>query len=130
MGTVDGRQVALGNPAMMTMLSVETKTANDKADALRTEGKTAMFVAVDNILVGIVAVADPIKETTADAIRDLHALGLRIIMLRVTINALPRPSRVSSTLMTCAQACSQRTKRHLSRNFVRKGLLSPWPVTA
>jgi Cu+-exporting ATPase len=65
---------------MMAMLSIETKTANDKADALRTEGKTAMFVAVDNILVGIVAVADPIKETTADAIRDLHALGLRIIM--------------------------------------------------
>lgn len=80
MGTVDGRQVALGNPAMMAMLTVETKTANDTADALRTEGKTAMFVAVDNILVGIVAVADPIKETTADAIHDLHALGLRIIM--------------------------------------------------
>lgn len=80
MGTVDGRQVALGNPAMMTMLSIDTKEATDKADALRAEGKTAMFIAVDNTLAGIVAVADPIKETTADAIRDLHALGLRIIM--------------------------------------------------
>ena len=80
MGFVDGRQVALGNPAMMEALSIDTREANDKADALRAEGKTAMFVAVDNTLVGIVAVADPIKETTADAIRDLHALGLRIIM--------------------------------------------------
>ncbi|MCT8328184.1 heavy metal translocating P-type ATPase [Albidovulum sediminis] len=79
-GTVAGRRVALGNAAMMTDLGLSTDAAEARADALRSEGKTAMFVAVDGVLAGIVAVADPIKETTAAAIRDLHALGLTIIM--------------------------------------------------
>ncbi len=79
-GTVEGRKVALGNPAMMTELGLETGEAEAQADTLRSEGKTAMFVAVDGVLAGIVAVADPIKETTEAAIGDLHALGLTIIM--------------------------------------------------
>ena len=79
-GTVGGRKVALGNAAMMTDLGLSTDEAEAEADALRADGKTAMFVAVDGTLAGIVAVADPIKETTEAAIRDLHALGLTIIM--------------------------------------------------
>jgi Cu+-exporting ATPase len=79
-GTVDGRRVALGNSAMMQDLGLETKDIEARADTLRADGKTAMFVAVDGTLAGIVAVADPIKETTESAIRDLHALGLTIIM--------------------------------------------------
>jgi len=79
-GTVDGRKVALGNAAMMEELGVATETSDDAADALRSEGKTAMYVAVDGTLAGIVAVADPIKDSTEGAIRELHALGLTIIM--------------------------------------------------
>ena len=79
-GTVGGRLVALGNSAMMAELDIATDAAEEAADGLRAEGKTAMFVAVDGKLAGIVAVADPIKETTSGAIRDLHALGLTIIM--------------------------------------------------
>ena len=79
-GTVGGRRVALGNAAMMTDLGLSTDEAEAEADTLRADGKTAMFVAVDGTLAGIVAVADPIKETTEAAIRDLHALGLTIIM--------------------------------------------------
>ena len=79
-GTVGGRAVALGNAAMMTEMGLDTGTAEAKADTLRAEGKTAMFVAVDGELAGIVAVADPIKESTAQAIRELHAQGLRVIM--------------------------------------------------
>jgi len=79
-GRVSGRQVALGNPALMQALGVETSAADEAADAMRADGKTAMYVAVDGTLAGLVAVADPIKETTAGAIRDLHALGLRVIM--------------------------------------------------
>ncbi|PWR02352.1 heavy metal translocating P-type ATPase [Meridianimarinicoccus roseus] len=79
-GTVGGRSVALGNRAMMADLDIEVNAAEDTADGLRAEGKTAMFVAVDGELAGIVAVADPIKETTESAIRDLHALGLTVIM--------------------------------------------------
>ena len=79
-GTVTGRKVALGNMAMMAELGLATDDAETQADTLRADGKTAMFVAVDGTLAGIVAVADPIKETTEAAIRDLHALGLTIIM--------------------------------------------------
>ncbi|MBZ9660382.1 heavy metal translocating P-type ATPase [Mesorhizobium sp. ESP-6-4] len=77
-GTVSGRKVALGNAAMMTDLGVETPAAD--AEALQAEGKTAMFVAVGGRFAGIVAVADPVKTTTAEAIKALHDKGLRIIM--------------------------------------------------
>ena len=79
-GKVGGRRVALGNAAMMAGLDIATDVAEEAADGLRTEGKTAMFVAVDGKLAGIVAVTDPIKETTESAIRELHALGLTVIM--------------------------------------------------
>ncbi|WP_434725026.1 heavy metal translocating P-type ATPase [Mesorhizobium sp. RIZ17] len=77
-GTVSGRKVALGNAAMMVDLGVGTSGAD--TEALQAEGKTAMFVAVDGGLAGIVAVADPVKATTAEAIKALHDKGLRIIM--------------------------------------------------
>ncbi|MDP3862590.1 MAG: HAD-IC family P-type ATPase, partial [Phaeovulum sp.] len=79
-GSVGGRKVALGNAAMMADLGLETEAAEAAADALRGEGKTAMFVAVDGKVAGIVAVADPIKTTAAAAIRALHAQGMRVIM--------------------------------------------------
>ena len=79
-GMVDGRKVALGNAALMADLSVETGDLADRAKALQAEGKTAMFVAVEGKAAGLVAVADRIKETTPDAIRALHGLGLRIVM--------------------------------------------------
>jgi len=79
-GKVGGRAVALGNSAMMKDMNLDTADADTKADTLRTDGKTAMFVAVDGTLAGIVAVADPIKESTAQAIKELHAQGLRVIM--------------------------------------------------
>ncbi|MFN4056523.1 MAG: HAD-IC family P-type ATPase, partial [Alishewanella aestuarii] len=75
-----GRAVALGNAAMMQEMGLDTSAADARADTLRADGKTAMFVAVDGALAGIVAVADPIKESTAQAVKELHALGLRIIM--------------------------------------------------
>ncbi len=79
-GQIGGRAVALGNTAMMQEMGLDTGAAEAKADALRAEGKTAMFIAVDGALAGIVAVADPIKESTAQAIKELHAQGLRVIM--------------------------------------------------
>ncbi|MFT7213697.1 MAG: Cu+-exporting ATPase [Granulosicoccus sp.] len=79
-GTVSGHTVALGNSAMMQDLELDTADANAHADTLRAEGKTAMFLEVDGTLVGIVAVADPIKDNTAQAIRELHAQGLQVIM--------------------------------------------------
>jgi len=79
-GMVDGRPAALGNAAMMQELGLDTASAEAAADALRAAGKTAMFIAIDGALAGIVAVADPIKDSTIPAIAALHALGLRVIM--------------------------------------------------
>lgn len=79
-GTVSGRKVALGNAAMMADLGIDTASLSAKAEVLQAGGKTAMFVAVDKKLAGIVAVADPVKATTVEAIRALHDRGLRIIM--------------------------------------------------
>lgn len=79
-GTVGQSAVALGNAAMMEAENVEFDCAISTADELRTNGKTAMFLAVDSRLAGIVAVADPIKPTTASAIKALHQAGLKIIM--------------------------------------------------
>jgi Cu+-exporting ATPase len=79
-GTVTGRSVALGNAAMMQEMGLKTTEAEARADALRANGKTAMFLAVDGALAGIIAVADPVKPMAAEAIRALHGVGLRIIM--------------------------------------------------
>jgi P-type Cu+ transporter len=79
-GTVGGRKVALGNAAMMHLVGLETSGSDARADALRASGKTAMFLAVDGVLAGIVSVADPVRESTPAAIKELHAQGLRIIM--------------------------------------------------
>ncbi|MEP6564716.1 MAG: heavy metal translocating P-type ATPase, partial [Mesorhizobium sp.] len=79
-GTVSGKRVALGNAAMMADLGIDIASVSVKAGALQAEGKTAMFVAVEKKLAGIVAVADPVKATTAEAIKALHDSGLKIIM--------------------------------------------------
>lgn len=79
-GTVSGKKVALGNAAMMRDLGVDVAAVAASAEALQGGGKTAMFVAVGGRLAGIVAVADPVKATTAEAIKTLHDSGLRIIM--------------------------------------------------
>jgi Cu+-exporting ATPase len=81
-GRVDGRAVALGNRAMMVEVGVAPSAAvSSRADAMRTEGQTVMFVAVDGMLAGLIGVSDPIKATTPEAIRGLHDEGLKIVML-------------------------------------------------
>jgi P-type Cu+ transporter len=80
-GTVEGRPVSLGNLAMMADDGVDPGALRERAEALRADGQTVMFVAVDGKLAGIVGVADPIKASTPDAIRALKAEGLRIVMM-------------------------------------------------
>jgi len=79
--TVSGRFVAVGNRAMMRDLGLSIDVLDRTAEELRAEGQTVMFAAVDRALAGIIGVADPIKEGTAEAIQQLHAEGLRIVML-------------------------------------------------
>ncbi|UYG06408.1 copper-transporting P-type ATPase [Halomonas sp. M4R1S46] len=80
-GRVGEQAVALGNRALMEAEGIEAEALAERAEALRAEGKTAMFVAVDGRPAGLVAVADPVKETTPEAIRSLHEDGIRIVML-------------------------------------------------
>ncbi len=80
-GTVNKRRVALGNAAMMELLAIDTQSITARVDALRSEGQTVMFIALDGALAGYVAVADPIKESSREAVRLLHDDGIRIVML-------------------------------------------------
>jgi Cu+-exporting ATPase len=80
-GTIDGHHVALGNQKLMDDLKVAAGGLAAKAEAMRGEGQTVMFVAVDGTIAGLIGVADPIKATTADAIRQLHDEGIRVVML-------------------------------------------------
>ncbi|MBA3936065.1 MAG: copper-translocating P-type ATPase [Planctomycetes bacterium] len=81
-GTVTGRAVLIGKPAFLRNENIAGMEALEAyAAALQEDGKTALFVAVDGKPAGILAVADPIKSTTAEAIRELHALGLTLVML-------------------------------------------------
>ncbi len=79
-GRVDGRSVALGNAKLLAELGVEASGDAADADARRDRGETVMFVVVDGRIAGLVAVADPIKESTPEALKALHALGFHIVM--------------------------------------------------
>jgi Cu+-exporting ATPase len=93
-GRVNSRRVALGNQALLESLQVEAKDALVRAEELRADGQTVMFAVVDGKVGALLGVADPIKESAADAIRELHQQGLRIVMLtgdsRTTANAVAK----------------------------------------
>ena len=80
-GTVNGKAVALGNSKLMNDLGIDSAGLQHSADQYRAEGGTAMFVGIDGKPAGIIAVADPIKETTPGAIKALHDAGLKVVML-------------------------------------------------
>jgi len=79
-GMVDGKQVVLGNLKLITDLALDAKDFAEKAEARRSKGETVMFVAVEGAVTGMISVSDPVKATTPDALKALHALGLTIIM--------------------------------------------------
>ncbi|HZF27018.1 MAG TPA: copper-translocating P-type ATPase, partial [Steroidobacteraceae bacterium] len=80
-GRVDGRRVALGNHALMDAMRIDVSSLQSRADELRTEGQTVMFVAVEGRTAGLVSVADAIKKSTPIALGALHADGVRMVML-------------------------------------------------
>jgi Cu+-exporting ATPase len=80
-GTVDGHRVALGNSALLKTFDIEVGDLSTRANALRSEGQTVMLLAIDGRPAGLIGVADPIKQTTPEAIQDLHAEGVEVVML-------------------------------------------------
>lgn len=101
-GRVGGRMIALGNQKLLDELRADPITLSTKAQSLRAEGQTVMFVLVENKIAGLLGVADPIKPTTGEAIRQLHADGIRIVMLtgdsRTTADAVAKQLATASGL--------------------------------
>ncbi len=79
-GTVGGRQVALGNAALMTQMNVSVDALQTQAEALRNEGASVVHIAVDGLLAGLLAISDPIKASTPEALATLKSLGMRVVM--------------------------------------------------
>lgn len=101
-GEVDGRKVSLGNRTLLDELKADLGELSAKAESLRADGQTVMFVAVDGKAAGLIGVADPIKETTAEAIKQLHEEGIRIVMLtgdsRTTAEAVARKLNIDEVV--------------------------------
>ncbi|WP_417542694.1 heavy metal translocating P-type ATPase [Methylophaga thalassica] len=93
-GSVDGKSILFGNKALMQANKIDVSAIEARADKLRQQGDSVMLLAVDNTVAGLVAVADPIKETSKAAIDALHKEGIRIVMLtgdnHVTANAVAK----------------------------------------
>jgi len=101
-GEVDHYRVVLGNRALLDDFKIDPGELAAKGEALRTAGETVMFVTVDGKAVGLIGVADPIKETTAEAIKQLHEEEIRIVMLtgdsRTTANAVARKLNIDEVV--------------------------------
>jgi Cu+-exporting ATPase len=80
-GTIQGKKVAIGNAALMTDLGASTDALKEKAEALQAEGQTVMYVASDGRFAGFVAVSDPIKDSTVEAIEQLKKEGIKVVMV-------------------------------------------------
>jgi len=101
-GQVDGHKVSLGNRVLLDDLRIDAGELAAKAESLRAEGQTVMFVSVDGEAAGLIGVADPIKESTPEAIKQLHEEGIRIIMLtgdsRTTAEAVARRLKIDEVV--------------------------------
>lgn len=98
-GKVDGKSVLLGNAAYLKSLGVETQTLEPQAEVLRGEGATVINIALDGKAAGLFAIADPVKQSTPDALKALAAEGIKVIMLtgdnRTTANAVAKRLGIS-----------------------------------
>ncbi len=102
MGVIGGRAVVVGNEALMSDHAIDLSTLSQDAARLANEGKTPMYVAVDGRFAGLIAVADPIKPTSRDAVARLRAMGLQVVMLtgdhRHTAEAVARAAGIERVL--------------------------------
>jgi P-type Cu+ transporter len=101
-GEVDGHKVSLGNRALLEDFKIDAGELTTKAESLRADGQTVMFLVVDGEVAGLLGVADPIKQTTPEAIKKLHEEGIRIVMLtgdsRTTAEAVARKLNIDEVV--------------------------------
>jgi Cu+-exporting ATPase len=81
MGSIEGHKIALGSRRLLEEIGVEQGELSQKAEAMRAEGQTVIFIAIDGKAAGLLCVADPIKDTTPEAIKALHKENVRVVML-------------------------------------------------
>jgi Cu+-exporting ATPase len=102
MGEVDGKRIALGNLALLEDLNVEPAELEERAEALRAEGATVMYLASEDAVLGLIGVADPIKRTTAEAVQLLRDDGIEIVMVtgdnETTATAVARQLGIDSIM--------------------------------
>ncbi|MCC6245346.1 MAG: copper-translocating P-type ATPase [Gemmatimonadaceae bacterium] len=101
-GVIDGTEVAVGNGALMSRYDVSIDGLRDVSERLAQEGKTVMYVAIDRTLAAVLAVADPLKATSLEAVRQLRAMGLRVVMLtgdqQRTADAIARAAEIDTVV--------------------------------
>lgn len=101
-GKVDGHQVALGNVKMVSDEGIDSGKLTEKAEKMRSEGQTVMFIVADKKIIGLLGVADPVKETTPAAIQQLHDDGVEVVMLtgdsRTTAEAVAKKLNIDKVL--------------------------------
>jgi Cu+-exporting ATPase len=127
-GTVDGRKIAIGNAGFLKELGIETSALEAAADALRRDGATAIFVAADGKLAGVIAIADPVKSTTAEALAALRADGVSIVMLtgdnRTTALAIARKlgiGEVEAEVLPARKSAAVEARRRAGRVVAMAG---------
>ncbi|MEE3100538.1 MAG: heavy metal translocating P-type ATPase, partial [Pseudomonadota bacterium] len=121
-GRVDGRAVALGNLALLQDLGVDPGPLAERARTLQSQGRTAMFLVAEGRPAGLLAVADRIKRTTPEALRALHASGLRIVMATGDAEATARAVAKALDIDEVHAEVSPQDKRDLVSRFHGEGL--------
>jgi P-type Cu+ transporter len=129
-GMIGSRRVALGNARLMADLGMTLGTLEAQADTLREEGATALYLALDGKPGGIIAVADPVKPTTSEALEALRADGIRVVMLtgdnRRTAEAVAKKLGIEDVVADVLPE----DKHDVVKKLRAEGRVSPWPVTA
>ena len=129
-GWLDGRRVALGNRALLVELGIDPEPGRARADELRNEAQTVIHVAVEGRLLGLLGVADPVKESSAEALRRLREAGLRVVMLtgdaRATAIAVGRrlgiaPADVVAELQPAEKAAAVKRLQTQGRTVAMAG---------
>jgi P-type Cu+ transporter len=100
---VEGRSVMVGNKRMFEARGIQLGTLESEVSRLQSEAKTAMLVAIDDVAAGIIAVADTIKDSSKEAIADLHKMGLKVAMITGDNQKPPKRSRNKSAWIRCSR---------------------------
>jgi Cu+-exporting ATPase len=119
-GTAGNREIVIGTESFMSERRIERPSVGKRLSELRTTGQTAVLLAVDGCLAGIVAIADPIKATAKEAIAQLHAAGIRVVMLtgdnRLTAEAVAKQLSIDEVIAGVLPAEKREVVARLKRD--------------